>query len=134
MSDELHDESSTSADAHDAPPPFHVAVRASTDRTAVLALCGEVDLATAPELRRALSVSVKVGVRHLILDCRELAFVDAAGLGAFVEADTDLRANGGALVVRDAAAPVRTAIEAAGLDHLLEGDAPLTTASHHATG
>ncbi len=136
MSDGLRDESSpvTPTSQDDGAPAFGVTVRASTERTAVLALRGEVDLATTPELRRALSVSVKVGVHHLVLDCGELTFLDASGISALVEATKDLAAEGGALVVRNASAPVRTVVEAAGLAHLLEGDAPLTPATRHATG
>jgi anti-sigma B factor antagonist len=103
---------------------FRVAVRASTDRTAVLALRGEVDLASAAELRNALTVSIKVGVRHLILDCAELTFLDASGVGALVVASTDLRARGGKLVVRNPSVPVQIVLDAAGLDDLLEATQP----------
>ncbi|HLI75108.1 MAG TPA: STAS domain-containing protein, partial [Acidimicrobiales bacterium] len=136
MSDGLRDEPSprTPPSSRYHAPAFGVTVRASTDRTAVLALRGEVDLATAQEFRRAVSVSVKVGVHHLVLDCGELTFLDASGVGVLAEAASDLGAEGGALVVRNASAPVRTVVEAAGLVHLLEGDAPLTAATRHATG
>ena len=134
MDDGLHLTDSAPLAEHDHRAPFRVRVRASTERTAVLALRGEVDLATVPELRKALSVSVKVGVRHLILDCADLAFLDATGLGALVAAANDLAARGGMLVVRNPSSPVFIAISASGLAHLLEDGRPASALSKHAAG
>jgi anti-anti-sigma factor len=99
---------------------FQVAVRASTDRTAVLALLGEVDIANVSVLGNALSAAAKVGVRHLILDCAELTFLDASGVRTLVAASDDFRARGGTLVLRHASGPVRLAVEATGLGDVFE--------------
>ena len=104
----------------DTAPSLLVAVRASTDRTAVLALRGEVDLATVAELRSALDVSIKIGVHHLILDCADLQFLDASGVGVLAAAHTDLRARCGQLVLRNPSVPVQIVLEASGLGGLLE--------------
>jgi anti-sigma B factor antagonist len=109
---------------HEASQAFRVAVRASTDRTAVLALRGEVDLATVAELRHALEASIQFGVHHLNLDCAELEFIDASGVGLLVAASDELRAHGGRLVLRNASVPVQIVLEASGRSDLLDSSEP----------
>jgi anti-sigma B factor antagonist len=66
----------------------------------VIALSGELDLATAPELWAAMDTALAAGRRDLVLDLTELAFVDSTGLGVFVRAGKELRAAGGELTLR----------------------------------
>ena len=53
-------------------------------------LAGELDVATAPELRHKLQGAVSRS-RLVVLDLRELAFMDAAGVHAIVEASIRAR-------------------------------------------
>jgi anti-anti-sigma factor len=49
-----------------------------------LALRGELDLATAPKLEGHLEQVEQDGVRAVVLDLRDLTFVDSTGLHAFL--------------------------------------------------
>ena len=48
--------------------------------TAVVAVAGELDLATAPDLAAMLDALFDRGHRHFTIDCTELGFIDASGL------------------------------------------------------
>jgi anti-anti-sigma factor len=47
---------------------------------------GEVDMATAAQLRDLLDELVSAGSRRIVLDCRELEFLDSSGVGVLVAA------------------------------------------------
>jgi anti-sigma B factor antagonist len=57
---------------------------------------GELDIATTPQLERALSQSQ---ARLVVLDLRELAFIDSCGVHAIVDAGIRARKAGGRLVL-----------------------------------
>ncbi len=60
---------------------------ATTDgRWAVLTVSGELDLATAPALRECLGEVIDGGVRHVVVDLRQVGFLDSIGLGVLVGA------------------------------------------------
>ena len=60
---------------------------ATTDgEWAVLALSGELDLATGPAVRECLHELVDGGVRHVVVDLRQVGFLDSIGLGVLVAA------------------------------------------------
>lgn len=52
--------------------------------TNIVAVEGEIDLYTAPLLRRRVEESVESGRRDLVLDLRPVTFLDTSGLGALV--------------------------------------------------
>ena len=54
------------------------------DAAAVVVVRGEVDMATAPQLREELSGLVDSGVTQLVLDCRDLQFLDSSGIGVLI--------------------------------------------------
>jgi anti-sigma B factor antagonist len=66
-----------------APAGFSLRARAEGDRH-TLALAGELDLATGPELERRAEQLCAEG-RQLILDLSELAFIDSSGLLAILK-------------------------------------------------
>jgi anti-sigma B factor antagonist len=70
-------------------PPFVCAVSDGMD-AAWVHLAGELDVATAPELRRKLR-EAEARARLVVLDLRGLAFMDAAGVHAIVEASIRAR-------------------------------------------
>jgi anti-sigma B factor antagonist len=79
--------------------PFVCAVSDGMD-AAWVHLAGELDVATAPELRTKLR-EAELRARLVILDLRELAFMDAAGVHAIVEASIRARqANRRLLLLR----------------------------------
>ncbi|HEV2999996.1 MAG TPA: STAS domain-containing protein [Solirubrobacteraceae bacterium] len=66
----------------------------ATDGCSV-ALAGELDLATAPQLRTAIGTLLGTGCRHVVLDLSETTFLDSSGLGALVWAAHRMRSAGG---------------------------------------
>ena len=59
---------------------------------------GELDLATSPELRKALLEALKVR-RLVVLDLRELSFMDCSGVRTVLEADRAARREGARLLL-----------------------------------
>jgi anti-sigma B factor antagonist len=64
-------------------------------RTALVALRGELDLATAPQVAEVLDglAPDAGGVRHIVLDLRGLTFMDASGLHELVRQNNHARQN-----------------------------------------
>ncbi len=81
-----------------------------------VALDGEVDPHTAPELEQVLEALVADGHRTIHLDCRSLAFIDSSGLRVLVDIHRRLDGAPGALVVHHASPTLRRLLEVTGLD------------------
>jgi len=73
-----------------APPPFRCDVFRERDHVRV-APSGELDIATAPELERTLRALVASGPGLLVLDLRNLSFMDSTGLRLLLERDAAAR-------------------------------------------
>jgi anti-anti-sigma factor len=72
---------------------FQLEVR-SEDRAAVIAVSGELDLASAPELEEELQRVAANGAELVILDLRELQFIDSTGLGLLIKAHRQAESMG----------------------------------------
>ena len=81
----------------------------------LLSVAGELELATAPEFRRAVQGLLGMGVRGLVVDLRDCTFVDSTGLGALIWAELRARAAGGEVAYVGQPGPVVRAIAMAGL-------------------
>jgi anti-sigma B factor antagonist len=64
---------------------------------ALVTLRGELDLATAPEVRRQLRAAMKQGARRMLIDLSGITFVDASALGMFTATHRELSERGGTL-------------------------------------
>jgi len=73
---------------------FSVAFRDTNDIT-VLAICGELDAHTAPELESAIKKCRDEGKTKLIIDGSELEYISSAGLGVFMAFIEEIRTLGG---------------------------------------
>ena len=73
--------------------------RSERDGCAVVAVEGEVDLATAPRLREALAAVVAEGHLRVVVDLSATEFLDSTGLGALVTGLKRVRARGGDMKV-----------------------------------
>jgi anti-sigma B factor antagonist len=101
------------------PPPFSVEHEEREGRLYVVPR-GELDLASAPELEELLVGPLASG-SHVVLDLRELEFMDSSGVRTLVTAHgTAERANGTLSIVWAASGgPVDRVIEVSGLDGTL---------------
>ena len=99
-----------------APPVSGFEVSSSVDpEHAVLALRGELDLSSAPAVEAAVQRAIERGARLLVLDLRELAFMDSTGLRTVLRADALAREAGARLALVDGAEPVRRVFEMTGM-------------------
>ena len=87
-----------------------------------IALSGELDMGTAPILEEHLVRAESVGATTILVDLRELSFMDSTGLHAFLAARDRAEANGRQLLLIGAKAPVRRLFELTGQDLLLDGE------------
>ncbi len=76
---------------HELPHHFRVEIR-NASRAAVLTLFGELDLASSPALEQELERVA--GARLIVVDLRELEFLDSTGLSVFVRAHRRAQAGG----------------------------------------
>jgi anti-sigma B factor antagonist len=91
----------------------------SLDGHVTIALTGELDLATAPQLAEELALIPPDGTELLTLDLSGLTFVDSTGLSTFVAAFKQLGSQGVGMVLRSPTASTRRVLEISGLDKLL---------------
>jgi anti-anti-sigma factor len=97
---------------------FWLDVTDEDDDRHLVALSGELDLAQADQLRRAL---VRVAGSTVIVDLGGLTFIDAAGIGALLAARAEILASGNGFELRGATQAVRRTFGLVGLEHLLAG-------------
>jgi len=89
------------------------------DGCAVLSVSGEVDLATAPQLRQQLVDLVTDGHRCIVVDLSGTDFLDSTGLGALVAGLKRLRAHDGEMRVVCTTPRVRKVFELTHVDRVL---------------
>jgi anti-sigma B factor antagonist len=97
---------------------FSMMIAESKDGGAVVTMLGELDLASAPELRKILGEALAYGGR-VEVDMRACGFVDSMGIAALVGAARQLAEDGQVLHIKGAQDRVRQIFELAGL---LEND------------
>jgi anti-sigma B factor antagonist len=100
-------------------PPFGTRVE-EHDGVAVMALSGELDKATVPILRENLAPLEGNGVSTIVLDLRDLTFIDSSGLLAFLEARRRAMSNGHRLVMSGASSAAQRLFELTGTQFLLD--------------
>ncbi|HET7193547.1 MAG TPA: STAS domain-containing protein [Nocardioides sp.] len=79
---------------------------------------GEIDLATAPELRAALAEVVRVPECKVIVDLTEVTFMDSTGLNALVLGWRKAKAVNGELQLVGAGPMVRKVLRVTGLEQI----------------
>ena len=91
-------------------------VRTWPDRTRVIVTArGELDIETVPHLRTALDELSAVGWENVVLDLRELTFIDSTGLSLLLEADRAARRTGRSFAIVDGSPAVARLLELVGL-------------------
>ena len=100
-----------------APTPFTVITAEEPGGVRRLSVAGELDMATAPELRTAIDAA-KGPASEVVLDLREVYFIDSTALGLLVAADAESRADGFGLSILPSQAVGRL-VELCGLQSVL---------------
>lgn len=99
---------------------FEVSIAAG-ERVVHLQLAGELDLAAAPELSDSIRcVSAAHGPCEVIVDLREVTFMDSTGIRVLADAHRRLCAEGCRLVITDPPPLVQRILEVMGFDRLLD--------------
>jgi anti-anti-sigma factor len=81
---------------------------------------GEIDLATAHQVRSDLNRAVAIGNETLMIDCARLTFIDSTGIATLLEANGKLEAHGGHMFIVNVPPGPRRVFEALGLTDLLQ--------------
>lgn len=84
----------------------------------VVSLQGEVDLASAPQLRRGLYDLIDQGNHRIAVDLTEVEFMDSTGLGVLIGALKRLREASGTMVLGGIRPAVARVFEITGLDRI----------------
>src|SRR5687768_10008812 len=102
-------------------PSHQIAIDVATDEQGrkVLVAVGDVDLQTAPELRRYIERAAEPG-EDIVIDLRQVTFIDSPGLGTLIHCDRVRRERGGRLVLKDPSGPVRDLFDLVRLADVLE--------------
>jgi len=90
--------------------PFGLSVRPHRDAVHV-APSGELDIATVGELREQVDELVGAGFARVVIDLRELVFMDCAGLRLLHALSADARRDGWELSLIQGRPPVRRVFE-----------------------
>lgn len=91
----------------------------SSTGSSIVRLPVEVDLATAPAVRDALLAALNRDGIHLVVDAREVTFMDSSGVNALVRARERAGSLGGSLHVVTRNRAVRRVLQITGLEDRL---------------
>ena len=94
-------------------------VNAAGRDAAWISATGEIDLASAPQLERAID-DAQTKARLVVLDLHDLTFIDTAAVHVVVDASTYARLAGTRLVVLRGSKRVRDAFDLTGMDGAIE--------------
>ena len=78
------------------PPEFSLTTDPIDDQRQVVAVTGEIDLFTAPELKAALGETLESGRSRIVVDLTDTTFLDSTALGVLIGAVKRLRSRDGA--------------------------------------
>ncbi|MGE5459160.1 MAG: STAS domain-containing protein [Solirubrobacterales bacterium] len=101
------------------PEPLLTTRIEKSNGVARLLLHGELDMWTAPLLTEPLTALERDGVDEVVLELRDLTFMDVAGLHAFVDARQRAEMNGHRLLVAGARPFARRLFQLTGTEYLL---------------
>lgn len=95
-------------------PAFDL-VTSRTDGAAVVRVIGELDLATAPQLRDVFADLTGQGTIHVTVDLSEMAFIDSTGVTVLVSGLKRLHDAGGDMALESPKASAMKVFEITGL-------------------
>ena len=99
-------------------PEFAITEHPIDDERHVLAVRGEIDLFTAPELKQVLAEAIEGGRIRIIVDLTDTTFLDSTALGVLIGAVKRLRSRDGALAIVNIDDNIAKTFEITGLDQI----------------
>jgi anti-sigma B factor antagonist len=99
-------------------PEFAITEHSIDGERHVLAVRGEIDLFTAPELKQVLAESIEAGRIRIIVDLTDTTFLDSTALGVLIGAVKRLRSRDGALALVNVDENIAKTFEITGLDQI----------------
>ena len=99
---------------------FKLATADLGNGVSTVSVAGEVDLATAPELKEALAEVINDGARGVLVDLSNATFIDSTTLGVLMGAVKRLRPAGGELAIACHDPNIRKIFEITLLDRIFE--------------
>ena len=100
------------------PPEFSLSQDTIDDERHVVAVTGEIDLFTAPELKAALGEAIEAGRRRIVVDLSDTTFLDSTALGVLIGTVKRLRSREGRLTLVNRDANIAKTFEITGLDQI----------------
>jgi anti-sigma B factor antagonist len=99
-------------------PEFALTEESIDDTRHVVAVAGEIDLFTAPEMKATLIGAIDAGKTRIVVDLTKTTFLDSTALGVLIGAIKRLRARDGALTIVNTEATIAKTFEITGLDQI----------------
>jgi stage II sporulation protein AA (anti-sigma F factor antagonist) len=90
-------------------------------QTLFIRLNGELDMQTAEALRQAIDSEIeRRGIRKIILNLKDVAFIDSSGLGVILGRYKKLDALGGSFIITNSQPQVFKIMELSGLSQIIK--------------
>ena len=99
-------------------PEFVLTEESIDDERHVIAVGGEIDLFTAPEMKAALLGAIDAGKTRIVVDLSRTTFLDSTALGVLIGAIKRLRSRDGALTIVNTESTIAKTFEITGLDQI----------------
>lgn len=97
---------------------FELTTERPSPDTAIIAVGGEIDIFTAPDVRRVGLEAVTDGATRVILDLSRTTFLDSTGLGVIIGLSKRVRPSGGDVVIVNIDAGIARTFEITGLNEI----------------
>lgn len=101
-------------------PEFVLTEESLDSERHVVAVRGEIDLFTAPDLKTMLLGAIDSGKSRIVVDLSETTFLDSTALGVLIGAVKRLRARDGLLTLVNTDANIAKTFEITGLDQIFQ--------------
>ena len=99
-------------------PDFALSQDQLDDQRAIVAVRGEIDLFTAPELKATLTDAIEEGRTRIVVDLSETTFLDSTALGVLIGAIKRLRSRDGRMTIVNTDQNIAKTFEITGLDQI----------------
>lgn len=95
---------------------FELSNESNEGQSVRIAIKGEIDIYSAPDFKESLYQSINEVQQDIILECRDLSYIDSMGLGILVGALKRVREKGHNIIIRNPRSTVRKLFRITGLD------------------